>query len=79
MRMLIDPGEFEYPAQVPWSHIPGAVLDWQYKVQMLEHWLGQNVGGHYVAWLWCDSGHHDLVGVSFRWDQHRTLFVLTWA
>jgi hypothetical protein len=79
MLMLIDFPRFDHPASVPWPNRDSAQLDWIAGIQEIESWLRGNVGSHHVAWHWTDSGASHLIGVSFRWNQDRTLFVLTWG
>ena len=77
--MLIDHTMFDHPATVPWPGLGGSQLDWVSGVQEIELWLQCNVGSHYTTWHWSDSGASHLIGVNFKWDQDRTLFVLVWS
>lgn len=79
MRMLIDYPMFEFAAAVAWSRLCQDNTHWDQAVMTMENWLRWNVGLHYVTWHWCDSGAPDRIGVSFRWDRDRTLFVLNWT
>jgi hypothetical protein len=54
-------------------------LDWELGIRSIEHWLVDQVGPHFMHWAWADSGTTYQIGVAFRWDQDRTLFVLTWC
>jgi hypothetical protein len=77
--MLIEYSRFDHYASVPWpSHAQGQ-LDWVWGIEQIEHWLLQHVGAHITNWAWADSGACYRIGVGFRWDQDRTLFVLTWS
>ena len=75
MQMLVDWHDFAHQASVPW---PCTDNDWQAGVRQLESWLESHVGHRLQQWAWSDSGRSEYIGVAFRWDQHRLLFVLTW-
>ena len=75
MQMLVDWHDFAHSATIPW---PCAHNDWQGGVRQLESWLQSHVGPRLTHWAWSDSGRSEYIGVAFRWDQHRLLFVLTW-
>ena len=79
MRMLIDRHSFEYTASIPWPSLQQQQLDWELGIRSIEHWLVDRVGSHFTHWAWTDSGTTYQIGVAFRWDQDRTLFVLTWC
>ena len=78
MRMLIEKHQFVYHASVPW---PGSnqQVDWVMGIEAIEHWLEGNIGDHWIKWAWNDSQSHCHIGVAFRWDQDRSLFLLRWA
>lgn len=71
--MLWDRHWFLYRAQIPWPHD-----NWPEAVTLVESWLNHSVGSHYQVWAWDDSGSSQRIGVAFRWDQDRLLFVLAW-
>lgn len=77
--MLIDYHAFKYHASVPWPVVVDPQIDWEYGIRTIESWLNNHIGGRFTRWAWNDSGSPQCVGVSFRWDQDRTLFVLTWS
>jgi len=78
MRYLPDWHDFDYWATAPWPQ-------WQEvtagtSVLILESWLNRTVGSHYTAWAWHQVNQEYWEAcVAFRWDKHRTLFLLTWA
>jgi hypothetical protein len=78
MRMLIDRHSFEYTASIPWPLLQQQ-LDWELGIRSIEHWLVDRVGPHFMHWAWTDSGAMYQIGVAFRWDQDRTLFVISWC
>jgi len=77
--MLIEHSSFDHFASVPWPQLDPIQLDWIQGVEMLEHWLLFNVGPKLSHWNWADSGCSHRIGVGFRWDRDRLLFVIAWA
>lgn len=77
--MLIEHSSFDHFASVPWPRLDPIQLDWIQGVEMLEHWLLFNVGPKLSHWNWADSGYSHRIGVGFRWDRDRLLFVIAWA
>lgn len=71
---------FEYIARAPWPHLKPQ-QDWIDNICTLEIWLEQYVGEHYVRWAWATEQDHEPTQacVAFKWDKHRTLFLLTWS
>lgn len=76
--MLIDHHGFSYAASVPWPHWDQQI-DWEQGIREIEAWLNGRVGPWMHNWAWTDSQATSHVGVAFRWDPDRTLFVLTWG
>jgi hypothetical protein len=74
--MLMDWHRFDYSASVPW---PTLDQDWYRGIEVIEQWLNMVVGPRYVQWAYDDCNILYNIGVAFRWDQDRTLFVLTWS
>jgi len=79
MKMLSDLNEFQYKALVPWPQISYEQQDWVFSVETLESWLAQHIGSRYQYWAWDLSPRPDRACVSFRYDPHRLMFVLTWS
>ena len=77
--MLIDWHGFEYHASVPWPVLDQSQTDWIQSLDLIQCWLQDRVGGHYRTWAWNDSGDPGKIGVAFRWDRDRSLFVLAWG
>lgn len=77
--MLKDWHAFPFHASVPWPQTQDNNLDWVYGVHTIESWLNQHVGHRWKNWAWDDSGRHNKIGVAFRWDQDRLLFVMIWS
>lgn len=72
--------DFEYIARAPWPNYDSQ-LDWVENVITLETWLEQYVGEHYKRWAWATERDHNSweACVAFRWDKHKTLFLLAWG
>lgn len=77
--MLRDWHAFNFTASVPWPHLDPEHPDWATGVVAMEIWLNDHVGRRLACWAWNDSGWHYRIGVAFRWDQDRLLFVMTWS
>ena len=71
---------FEYIAAAPWP-IMTAQMDWIEGYSIMESWLEQYVGEHLKRWAWTTTREHTSAEacVAFKWDKHRTLFLLTWS
>ena len=54
-------------------------MDWEQGIREIQTWLNGNVGPWMQRWAWSDSQASSQIGVAFRWDPDRTLFVLTWG
>lgn len=76
--MLAEHHVFKYCASVPWPVLDQNQLDWVEGINRIELWLNQNIGQHYQEWAWDDSRHCYNIGVGFRWDRDRLMFVMVW-
>lgn len=79
MQMLVDLHYFTHRAAVPWPTASDMQIDWVQGVRTIESWLNNNVGQHLLNWAWDDSNNTYYLGVAFKWDQDRLLFVLAWS
>jgi hypothetical protein len=77
--MLIDRHGFVYTASVPWPDEIVATSNWHHGIKIFDNWLRDHVGTRLSDWAWTDSGNSLNVGVAFRWDQDRLLFVMIWS
>lgn len=77
--MLVDWHRFQYHATIPWPMSDDRQADWIQGISLIEDWLRQRVGPRYATWAYDDCNILNNIGVAFRWDTHRTLFVLTWT
>jgi len=76
--MLVDWHRFPYNAIIPWPNHEYQ-QDWVNSLIVVEDWLKQCVGSRYTTWAYADCDILYNIGVAFKWDQDRTLFVLTWS
>jgi len=79
MRALLDKHPFCYTVSVPWPVVTPPQIDWDLGVHLIENWLNERVGTRLSSWAWHDSNYTYQLGVGFRWEQDRTLFVLRWG
>lgn len=77
--MLNDLHELPYLVAVPWPYLEQEQLDWERGVFSIQAWLLDHVGTRYREWAWTDSQNSQTLGVAFRWEIHKTLFVLRWT
>ena len=77
---LPESHSFEYIARAPWPNYDNQ-LDWVDNINTLEQWLEQYVGEHLKRWAWATEREHEpyQACVAFKWDKHRTLFLLKWS
>lgn len=76
--MLVDRHGFLYTASIPWPH-GSRVNAWQEGVHLIDTWLNSHVGVRLCHWAWTDSGSSYQIGVAFKWDCDRLLFLMTWS
>lgn len=79
MKMLLDRHPFQYCATVPWPSLGQEQLDWILGIQTVENWLNDRIGPRLIHWAWNDSQQMYHVGVAFKRDQDRLLFVIAWT
>jgi hypothetical protein len=79
MQMLVDLHYFTHCAAVPWPNLSNSQVDWINGVRTIESWLNDNIGHRLLNWAWDDSKNNCYIGVAFKWDQDRLLFVLAWS
>jgi hypothetical protein len=78
MKMLIDLHPFVYTTAIPWPSY-ARPDHWQQAVDAYNQWLTAYVGPWLRAWAWTDSHDPDRIGVAFKYDQDRMIFVLAWT
>jgi hypothetical protein len=77
--MLVDWHRFQYHATVPWPVFDHCQVDWIQGITVVESWLKDRVGPRYAVWAYDDCNILNNIGIAFKWDQDRTLFVLAWG
>jgi hypothetical protein len=50
-----------------------------YAIEQIEGWLRERVGPRYQQWAYDDCPITYNIGVAFRWDKDKTMFILTWG
>jgi hypothetical protein len=73
-----DLHDFQYVANVHWPGLAGQV-DWVSGVEEVEQWLTGYVGSKYQRWAWHWALECYDVSVAFKYDKHRSLFLLAWS
>ena len=73
-----DKHDFEYIADIQWPGRIGEQLDWITGVVSVEQWLLNYTGPKYERWAWNMATESYHVSVAFKYDKHRTLFLLNW-
>jgi hypothetical protein len=76
--MLQDWHQFSYRATIPWPNLEQQ-SDWIQGLHLVEEWLVNHIGPRYQNWAYNDSAIIYNIGVAFKWDKDRTLFVLAWS
>ena len=79
--MLVDLHHtFQYHAIVPWPGKPDNLqVDWVWGIEQIEDWLQQCIGSRHHLWAWDDCPITYNLGVAFKWNRDKTLFILTWG
>jgi hypothetical protein len=73
--------DLPFRAVAPWPLVvtPNSLqLDWVDSVIIVESWLDQHVGDHYVDWCWnmWTLHQYNYCGVAFRYEPNVSLFLL---
>jgi hypothetical protein len=70
---------FEYTADIRWPGRMGEQLDWIIGIVTVETWLETYTGSKYQRWAWNMATECYDISVAFKYDKHKTLFLLQWA
>lgn len=76
--MLVDFHPFTYWTAVPWPSY-ASPDQWNRAVDAYNSWLNFYVGPWLQTWAWADSRDPGKIGVAFKYDQDRMIFVLAWS
>ena len=70
---------FLYTADIAWPGRANEQLDWIMGITQVESWLLQYTGAKYQRWAWNMATESYNISVAFRYDKHRTLFLLNYS
>ena len=71
--------DFAHAAEIPWPAGRDTQLDWIIGIHSVEQWLEQYIGSKYQRWAWHMATNCYNVGVAFKYDKHRTLFLIHYS
>ena len=71
--------DFAHTATIPWPGQVGEQLDWIIGIVAVEQWLDKYIGAKYTRWNWNMALESYQVSVAFKYDKHKTLFLLNWS
>jgi hypothetical protein len=69
---------FHYIADITWPSYEHQ-RDWINSVYQVETWLQDHHMMKYSHWMWNWASQHWEISVAFRYDKHRTLFLINWG
>jgi len=70
---------FTYTADIDWPRTELAQMDWITGIQQVEEWLVNYTGPKYSHWTWHTAREIYHIGVAFKYDRHKMLFLLYWS
>ena len=70
---------FEYTADSAWPGRAYEQLDWIIGITQVEEWLLNYTGPKYQRWAWNMATESYNISVAFKYDKHRTLFLLNYS
>ena len=71
--------DFEYTAEINWPGRIGEQLDWIVGITHVEFWLEKYTGPKYKRWAWNMAMESYHISVAFKYDKHRTLFLINYS
>jgi len=74
-----DKHDFTYIADIRWPGIANEQLDWIIGITDVEFWLQSYVGFKYQRWAWNMAQDVYNISVAFKYDKHKTLFLLNYS
>ena len=69
---------FDFTASIPWPGRAHEQLDWILGITEVEQWLISYTGPKYQRWAWTMAAECYQISVAFKYDKHRTLFLLNY-
>jgi hypothetical protein len=73
-----DKHDFVYIANIHWPRACYEQLDWITGITDVEQWLLTYTGPKYQRWAWNLGIECYDISVAFKYDKHRTLFLLNY-
>ena len=73
-----DQHDFNYIANIAWPDRALEQLDWILSITQVEQWLLKYTGPKYQRWAWNMAAECYDISVAFKFDKHRTLFLLNY-
>ena len=70
--------DFKYTADIPWPGRYGEQLDWIVGIAQVQFWLEQYTGPKYQRWAWNMATESYHISVAFKYEKHKTLFLLNY-
>ena len=70
---------FKYTADIAWPGRAHEQLDWILGITQVEQWLIHYTGPKYERWAWNMAKECYNISVAFKYDKHRTLFLLNYS
>jgi len=74
-----DLHNFAYTANIRWPNFNSGQLDWITGIHDVESWLLSYAGPKYQRWAWNMAQECYDISVAFKYDKHRTLFLLNYS
>jgi hypothetical protein len=71
--------DFEYTASIAWPVQAYEQRDWILGITDVEQWLLCYTGPKYQRWAWNMGTESYQISVAFRYDKHKTLFLLNYS
>lgn len=74
-----DKHDFAFTATIRWPGQVNEQLDWIIGIHDVEQWLLTYTGPKYQRWAWNMAVECYDISVAFKYDKHRTLFLLNYS
>ena len=74
-----DLHNFLYTCSIHWPNYSDEQLDWITGITDVEQWLLRYTGPKYQRWAWNMAVDCYDISVAFKYDKHRTLFLLNYS
>lgn len=71
--------DFKHIANIDWPGRAYEQLDWIIGITDVENWLLTHKMHKYSHWAWNMAREHYQISVAFKYDKHKTLFLLHYS